>query len=37
MSGYGAREVAKMLGLSVGQVRAYVRAGFLDPTRGPRR
>ena len=36
MSGYGAREVAKMLGLSVGQVRAYVRAGFLEPTRGPR-
>src|SRR5256884_8057441 len=36
MSGYGAREVAKMLSLSLGQVRAYVRAGFLDPTRGPR-
>lgn len=36
MSGYGAREVAKMLGLSVGQVRSYVRAGFLDPARGPR-
>ena len=36
MSGYGAREVAKMLGLSVSQVRAYVRAGFLEPTRGPR-
>jgi len=36
MSGYGAREVAKMLGLSVSQVRAYVRAGFLQPTRGPR-
>src|SRR5438270_10799957 len=36
MSGYGAREVAKMLGLSVGQVRAYVRAGFLEPDRGPR-
>src|SRR5882762_9783243 len=33
MSGYGARAVAKMLGLSVGQVRAYVRAGFLEPTR----
>lgn len=26
-----------MLGLSVGQVRAYVRAGFLMPARGPRR
>jgi tetratricopeptide (TPR) repeat protein len=36
MGGYGAREVAKMLGLSVGQVRAYVRAGFLEPERGPR-
>src|SRR5947207_7251974 len=36
MSGYGAREVAKMLGVSVSQVRAYVRAGFLEPTRGPR-
>src|SRR5258708_28415348 len=36
MSGYAAREVAKMLGLSVGQVRAYVRAGFLEPLRGPR-
>lgn len=36
MSGYGAREVAKMLGLSVGQVRAYVRAGFIAPERGPR-
>src|SRR5438067_2046557 len=36
MSGYAAREVAKMLGLSLGQVRAYVKAGFLDPARGPR-
>lgn len=36
MSGYGAREVAKMLGLSVGQVRAWVREGFLEPTRGAR-
>src|SRR5918911_4702890 len=36
MSGYGAREVAKMLGLSVAQVRSYVKAGFLEPTRGPR-
>lgn len=36
MGGYGAREVAKMLGLSEGQVRAWVRAGFLAPDRGPR-
>ncbi|HXN83127.1 MAG TPA: tetratricopeptide repeat protein [Myxococcales bacterium] len=36
MSGYGAREVARMLGLSVGQVRAWVRAGFLEPERGAR-
>ena len=36
MGGYGAREVAKMVGLSVSEVRAYVRAGFLEPTRGPR-
>jgi tetratricopeptide (TPR) repeat protein len=36
MGGYGAREVAKMLGLSVGQVRSFVRAGFLEPARGPR-
>jgi tetratricopeptide (TPR) repeat protein len=36
MSGYGAREVAKMLGLSVGQVRSWVRAGFLEPERGAR-
>jgi len=36
MSGYTARDVAKMLGLSVGQVRSYVRAGFLKPERGRR-
>src|SRR5438105_5879280 len=36
MGGYGAREVAKMVGLSVAQVRSFVRAGFLDPGRGPR-
>src|SRR5438874_5923583 len=36
MSGYRAREVARMLGLSIGQVRSYVRAGFLEPERGPR-
>ncbi len=37
MKGYGAREVAEMLGLSVGQVRSYVRSGFLSPERGPGR
>lgn len=36
MKGYGTREVAKMLGLSVGQVRSSVRLGFLSPGRGPR-
>jgi len=35
MKGYGTREVAKMLDLSEGQVRSYVRSGFLDPDRGP--
>lgn len=37
MKGYGTRAVAMMLGLSPGQVRSYVRSGFLDPERGPRR
>lgn len=36
MNGYGTREVAQILGLSAGQVRAYVRAGFLSPERGSR-
>jgi tetratricopeptide (TPR) repeat protein len=36
VSGYGVSEVAKMLGLSPGQVRSWVRAGFLAPERGPR-
>jgi tetratricopeptide (TPR) repeat protein len=30
------REVAGLLGLTEGQIRGYVRAGFLDPERGPR-
>jgi tetratricopeptide (TPR) repeat protein len=34
--GYGAREVSRMFGLSVGQVRAWVRSGLLEPERGPR-
>src|SRR5882724_2012181 len=36
MGGYGAREVAKMLGLSVVPVSLNVKAGFLEPTRGAR-
>lgn len=34
--GYGAREVSRMLGLTVGQVRAWVRSGLVEPERGPR-
>jgi len=34
MKGYTAKDVAKMLDLSVEQVRSYARAGFLDPKRG---
>jgi DNA-binding transcriptional MerR regulator len=34
--GYSAQEVATVVGLPVGQVRAYVRAGFLAPSRGAR-
>src|SRR5579871_2000822 len=34
---YGAREVAATLGLSLSQVRAFVRAGFLEPARVGRR
>jgi tetratricopeptide (TPR) repeat protein len=33
---YGAREVSRMFGLSVAQVRAWVRSGLLEPERGPR-
>lgn len=36
MRGYGIREVSSILGLSATQVRSYVRAGFLRPTRGVR-
>jgi tetratricopeptide (TPR) repeat protein len=35
MKGYGTREVSQILGLSPGQVRSYVRAGFLSPSKGP--
>jgi tetratricopeptide (TPR) repeat protein len=34
--GYSAQEVAMVVGLPLGQVRAYVRAGFLAPSRGAR-
>jgi tetratricopeptide (TPR) repeat protein len=33
--GYGAREISRMVGLTVAQVRACVRSGLLDPERGP--
>jgi tetratricopeptide (TPR) repeat protein len=36
LTGYSTRDVAGLLGLSEGQVRSYVRAGFLSPPRGPR-
>jgi len=36
MRGYTARDVAKLLGLSVGRVRSYARAGFLEARRGRR-
>jgi tetratricopeptide (TPR) repeat protein len=35
VSGYSVRDVARMLGLTAEQVRSYVRAGILDPARGP--
>ena len=37
MTGYTARDAAKVVGLTVDQVRAYVRSGFLAPARGARR
>jgi tetratricopeptide (TPR) repeat protein len=33
---YGSRDVARMLGITAAQVRAFVRAGVLDPDRGTR-
>ena len=36
MKVYNAKTVAKLLDLSVGQVRSYARAGFLAPDRGDR-
>ena len=35
-SGYSTRDVAALLGVSVAQVRSYVRAGFLSPEQGAR-
>ena len=37
ITGYSAREVAKLLGLPLRRVHSYVRAGFLKPVRGPKR
>lgn len=36
LRGYSAREAAKLLGLTAGRVRGFVRSGFLEPDRGPR-
>jgi tetratricopeptide (TPR) repeat protein len=36
MTGYATREVAQILGLTASRVRAFVRAGLLQPARGPR-
>ena len=36
MKGYTSHDVAKLLGLSLAQVRAFARDGFLTPGRGPR-
>ena len=37
MKVYSSKDVARLLGMSVPQVRAQARAGFLRPARGPRR
>ena len=36
MTGYATREVAQILGLTASRVRSFVRAGLLQPARGPR-
>ena len=36
-AGYAAREVARLVGLSVPQILTYVRSGCVRPRRGPRR
>jgi len=37
LKGYAAKDVAKLLGLSPTQVRAFARSGFLQPDRGSKR
>ncbi|MCI0407688.1 MAG: tetratricopeptide repeat protein [Acidobacteria bacterium] len=37
MNPYSSRDVAELLGMAPAQVRAFARAGFLTPDRGPRR
>jgi tetratricopeptide (TPR) repeat protein len=36
VTGYSAKEVGRLLGMSAGELRGYVRAGFLAPERGSR-
>ncbi len=36
MKGYSVKDVARMLDLSVGQVRSYARSGLVEPDRGER-
>jgi tetratricopeptide (TPR) repeat protein len=36
MKGYATRDVARLLGLTISQVRAFARGGFLAPERGAR-
>src|SRR2546428_12296134 len=36
MKGYTSRDVARLLGLTVAQVRGFAREGFFTPGRGPR-
>ncbi len=36
LPGYRIEDVARLLGLSAGQIRSWTRAGFLTPARGPR-
>jgi tetratricopeptide (TPR) repeat protein len=34
VTGYSAKEIGRLLGMSAGELRGYVRAGFLSPERG---